>query len=156
MKRDIRYQGAIVKDDQVLLIRHREHETGRSYWLFPGGGIEPDETDAACVAREMREETGVEVIVERLLYEEQTPQSNYYQRRQTFLCTIVSGEPSPGYEPEIEAHENYGIVEVRWFDLRDIASWSDVLTTDAITYPQLLRLRAALGYTDASSARVDE
>jgi len=140
----------------VLLIRHREHETGRSYWLFPGGGIEPGETDEACVAREMREETNVEVVVERLLYEEQTPQSNIYLRRRTFLCTIASGEPVPGYEPEIEAQENYGIVEVRWFDLRDIVSWGDVLTTNAITYPQLLRLRAALGYADASSARADE
>jgi 8-oxo-dGTP pyrophosphatase MutT (NUDIX family) len=45
MSRIIRYQGAIIKDHLVLLLRHREHKTGRSYWLFPGGGIEEGETE---------------------------------------------------------------------------------------------------------------
>jgi 8-oxo-dGTP diphosphatase len=144
--RDIRYQGAIVKDECVLLIRHREHESGRSYWVFPGGGIEPGETDEACVQREMREETSLEVAVERLLFEERVQQPIYYLRRRTFLCSVVSGEPSPGYEPEIDAQENYGIVEVKWFDLRDPASWDELLTADSFTQPQLLRLRSALGY----------
>jgi mutator protein MutT len=149
--RDIRYQGAIVKDDQVLLIRHREHESGQSYWLFPGGGIEPGETDEACVVREMREETGVDVTVERLLFEEQVPQPIYYRRRRTFLCTSVSGEPSPGYEPEVEAQELYGIVEVKWFDLRNSAWWAELVQTNPSMQPQLLRLRDVLGYsrTDA-------
>jgi 8-oxo-dGTP diphosphatase len=154
--RDIRYQGAIVKDDCVLLIRHREHESGRSYWLFPGGGIEPGETDATCVAREMREETGVDVAVERLLFEEQVQQPIYYLRRRTFLCTIVSGEPSPGYEPEVEAQELYGIVEVKWFDLRNIAWWDELVQTNPSMQTQLLRLRTVLGYMEAPSARIDE
>lgn len=58
MTRIIRYQGAIIKDHHVLLLRHREHKTGRSYWLFPGGSIEENETEEQCVAREMFEETG--------------------------------------------------------------------------------------------------
>lgn len=53
--RHTRYQGAIIKDDQILLIKHTEHETGRSYWVIPGGGREPGETEMACVKREMWE-----------------------------------------------------------------------------------------------------
>lgn len=39
MNRISRYQGAIVHEYHLLLIRHQGH-TGRSYWLFPGGSIE--------------------------------------------------------------------------------------------------------------------
>jgi ADP-ribose pyrophosphatase YjhB (NUDIX family) len=55
--RHTRYQGAIIKDDKILLIKHTEHESGRSYWVIPGGGREADETEMACVRREMLEET---------------------------------------------------------------------------------------------------
>jgi 8-oxo-dGTP pyrophosphatase MutT (NUDIX family) len=44
MIRDIRYQAAIIHNRQILLIQHREHASGRSYWLLPGGGREADET----------------------------------------------------------------------------------------------------------------
>ncbi|MFB6143214.1 MAG: NUDIX hydrolase [Halorientalis sp.] len=50
---------AVVTDDagRVLLVR----EDGR--WLAPGGAVEPGETHAAALVREVREETGVEVAV---------------------------------------------------------------------------------------------
>jgi hypothetical protein len=39
MNRLIRYQGAIIQNDQILLILHREHVTDRAYWVLPGGGL---------------------------------------------------------------------------------------------------------------------
>jgi len=146
MTRAVRYQGAIVKDHHILLIRHREHDTGRSYWLLSGGGIEPGESDQQCVCREMLEETNLTVAVERLLVDEPTRPGSVYQRRRTYLCAIVSGEAKPGYEPEEEAQAEYGIVEVKWFDLRAPESWDDPVKTDEITYGPLLRLRDVLGY----------
>ena len=145
MPRDVRYQGALVRDHQLLLIRHRDHATGRSYWVLPGGGREDDETEEACVAREMSEEVRLAVAVERLLLEE-TELGGVYQRRRTYLCTAPTGQPAPGYEPEVEAAEVYGIVEVRWFDLRDLSTWDPLAVADPITYPQVMRIRAVLGY----------
>src|SRR3984893_18474961 len=51
--------GAVIKDDQGrrLLIK-RGHEPGAGLWSLPGGRIEPGETDAEGLVREMREETG--------------------------------------------------------------------------------------------------
>ena len=81
MRRVIRYQGAIVRNDHILLIQHTEHASGRSYWLIPGGGIEADETEEACVQREMHEETCLEVQVQRLLLDELAQPGGVYQRR---------------------------------------------------------------------------
>ena len=55
MARHTRYQGLIIKDHKVLLITHRQHSTGRSDWVIPGGGIEGSETEQECVIREMKE-----------------------------------------------------------------------------------------------------
>ncbi|MEZ4733881.1 MAG: NUDIX hydrolase [Caldilineaceae bacterium] len=71
--RHTRYQGAIIQDDKILLIRHTEHASGRSFWVIPGGGREAGESEMACVAREMREETNLVVQVERLLVEMAIP-----------------------------------------------------------------------------------
>lgn len=145
LPREIRYQGAIVKDDYILLIRYREYETDRTYWLFPGGGIEPGESAEDCVRREMYEETHLTVQVERLLADEAHELPEFYQRRHTYLCSVVAGEAKPGHEPELEIQPDYGIVEVGWFDLRDSTRWG-AARENPRTYGQLLRLQVILGY----------
>ncbi|MBA3948132.1 MAG: NUDIX hydrolase [Herpetosiphonaceae bacterium] len=148
MTRIIRYQGAIIRDHHILLIKHTEH-AGRSYWVIPGGGIEPDETEEECVQREMQEETCLHVQVQHLLLDEPGILGGVYQRRKTYLCHILHGEPQPGYEPEAEASSVYGITEVGWFDLQQPTTWNDQIVADSITYPQLQQIQAALGYVVA-------
>ena len=50
---------AIVIDPQgrVLLVRHTYIEG----WYLPGGGVDPGETLLACLARELAEETNIEI-----------------------------------------------------------------------------------------------
>jgi ADP-ribose pyrophosphatase YjhB (NUDIX family) len=146
MNRLIRYQGAIIQNDQILLIMNRVHSTGRAYWLIPGGGCEPGETEEACVQREMLEETFLEVKVERLLLDEPDVLNDVYQRQKTYLCKIIGGEAKPGYEPEIEAAQINAIVDVGWFDLRAPSSWDVRMRNDPITFPLVQRIRAVLGY----------
>jgi 8-oxo-dGTP pyrophosphatase MutT (NUDIX family) len=143
--RDTRYQAAIMRGREILLIRHQHHTGGRTYWLLPGGGREPGESEEECVLREMREETGLEVRIARLLCQhDSTWPDPIYLHYKTYLCTPVAGEASPGYEPEIEASSVYAIAEVRWFDLWDESNWDALLYTDEITLSNLNRVRAAL------------
>lgn len=60
--------GAVITDGtgRILLIK-RGHPPGEGLWSVPGGRVEPDETDAAAVVREVREETGLAVTVGELL-----------------------------------------------------------------------------------------
>jgi ADP-ribose pyrophosphatase YjhB (NUDIX family) len=60
--------GGVITDDggRILLIL-RGHEPGKGLWSIPGGRIEPGESDAEALVREMREETGLIVTCGRLL-----------------------------------------------------------------------------------------
>jgi 8-oxo-dGTP diphosphatase len=145
MVRTARYQGAIVQNDRILLIKHHHYDDGSEYWVIPGGGREPGETEEECIRREMKEETHLEVRVERLLLDVQLDPGNPY-RRKTYLCTPIAGNAGPGSEPEPDAAQLYAITEVAWFDLRDEATWDPLAVGDPITYPQLQHIRSALGY----------
>jgi 8-oxo-dGTP diphosphatase len=151
MKRTIRYQGAIVRDEHVLLLKVNDCASGETFWLIPGGGREEPESEEECVRREMLEETHLEVEVVHLLLDEAAPPGDMYQRMRTYLCRIVQGEALPGLEPEIDDSEHQTIRAVGWFDLRDPARWDALLLADRISYPQLERLRAALGYANTTA-----
>jgi DME family drug/metabolite transporter len=142
----VRYQGAIMQDSQVLLIRHWEHASGRNYWVIPGGGRLDGESEEDCVRREMKEETNLEVAVHRLLLDECFDSDYGAHHHKTYLCQPLSGQASPGYEPEPEAASQYAIVEVGWFDLRDEAAWGEKVVSDRFTYPLMCKLRGELGF----------
>lgn len=84
--------GAIVFDDagRLLLIK-RGHPPGEGLWSLPGGRVEPGETDAEAVVREVLEETGLVVVPGRL-----AGRVNRAGPAQTFdirdyLATVASG-----------------------------------------------------------------
>ena len=146
MRRTIRYQAAIVREDQLLLLRITDLPTGATFWLLPGGGREAGETEEACVRREVYEETFLRVSVERLLFDYPDIDGGAYDYLRTFLCRVVEGEAQPGYEPEVDTDEHRTIQEVRWFDLRDSGAWAPLLLADPFMLGQLGRLRTSLGY----------
>ena len=151
LRRDIRYQAAIVERHQVLLLKVVDRDSGESFWLLPGGGREAGESEEACVEREVREETHLEIAVERLLFEMPDIPEGTYERLRTYLCHVVDGEARPGIEPEVDSVDHTTIREVGWFDLRYPRSWDALVLRDPITLPLLCRLRAALGYSAAES-----
>ena len=53
----------ILQDQRVLLTLRQDFPV----WCLPGGGIEPGETAAEAAVREVREETGLEVRLTRMI-----------------------------------------------------------------------------------------
>lgn len=147
--RGTRVQGAIVRNHHILLIQNRAKITGRTYWLLPGGGIDGDETEEECVIREMKEETNLDVRVERLILDEPVHPAGLYERQKTYLCRPIAGVAKPGYEPEPEAAAEYSITAVQWLDLQDDRGWDESIRQDPFTFPQLERLREVLGYKES-------
>ena len=90
--------GAIILDalGRLLLVR-RGRPPGAGLWSLPGGRVEPGESDAAAVRREVLEETGLEVAVGGLAGEVDRPGpggSTYVIR--DYLATVAGGELAAG------------------------------------------------------------
>jgi 8-oxo-dGTP diphosphatase len=138
--RDTRLQAAIVRDGRLLLVQCTL--AGEPpFWVLPGGGREAGESDAEAVAREVREELGVVVEVGVALDDVPAdPPDGTYARWRTFGCRLRDGEPTAcGTDGAAE------LTAVRWLVLGESDDWDAALRSDPFLYPQLERIRAALG-----------
>lgn len=69
---DIVRRGAvavILREDRLLVIRRSQHVLAPGAYCFPGGGIEPGETEAEALVRELKEELGCTVRPIKRLWE---------------------------------------------------------------------------------------
>lgn len=87
--------GLVFRSGKLLITqRHADAHLG-GLWEFPGGKREPGETFEQCLARELREELGIEVVVGELF---ETITHAYPERTvllKFFLCQLPAGEPQP-------------------------------------------------------------
>jgi 8-oxo-dGTP diphosphatase len=58
----------ILRDSKILVCQRRRDDTHRLQWEFPGGKVEPGETPQQALARELREELGIEAAIGRELF----------------------------------------------------------------------------------------
>jgi putative hydrolase of the HAD superfamily len=138
--RHTRYQAVILRDDNAMLLVRCIFSDGRDWWMLPGGGRE-DETEEECIVREVREETGLDVRVERLLVDlPADPPDGTYIRWRSFLCRVLGGEAAPGGGEGSNAQ----LVETTWLPLFDECAWPDVIANDPFLLPQLHAFRAVL------------
>ncbi len=58
--------GAVVfdADNRLLLVR----QNNRPFWVLPGGTLEPGETIAECIIREIKEEAALDITLKQLLF----------------------------------------------------------------------------------------
>ncbi|WP_375476825.1 NUDIX hydrolase [uncultured Jatrophihabitans sp.] len=85
--------GGIVFDaDGRLLVIRRGREPGLGRWSVPGGRCRVGESAEDACLRELREETGLAVAVERLAgtVERDAPDGGLY-RIDDFFCRVVGG-----------------------------------------------------------------
>jgi 8-oxo-dGTP diphosphatase len=90
----IRLAGCVIRDDQDrFLLLHRNTAKHR-HWEIPGGTLDPGEDASATAVRELREEMGIEVALERELAEMQLSDNGRVMVSTWFLARITSGVPA--------------------------------------------------------------
>jgi ADP-ribose pyrophosphatase YjhB (NUDIX family) len=96
-KIDVR--GAVIRQDQVLLVRER----GDGGWTLPGGWADVGESPAAMVVREVKEESGYDVVPRKLaaLFDRNKhphPPIPSHVYKLFFLCDLSGGKATPSFE----------------------------------------------------------
>jgi len=91
----------VILSEQGVLLSVRSDLRG---WELPGGNVEPGEAEEAALRREILEETGLEVAVERFVGDYVRTGFAPHTAR-VYRCRPVRGEPTPSSETPL----------VRWF-----------------------------------------
>ncbi len=112
--------GVVIRDGRVLLVR-RAKPPLLGQWSIPGGAVEPGESLAAAVRRELQEETNLDVTVGELLEVvewmssgDPTPESDLASAnapvpRQHFVVLDYACTAAPG-----EARAGSDVSEIAW------------------------------------------
>ena len=105
--------GAILTDGERILLIRRGHEPEAGRWSLPGGRIEPGETDQQALVREVREETGLEVVPGPLVgaVDRPGPGGRVLVIRD-YAATVTGGTLAAGDDAD----------DARWFSMRELHS----------------------------------
>lgn len=112
---DIPCVGAICIDaEHRILLIQRGREPARGQWSLPGGRVEAGEDVLDAVVREVREETGLDVVVDREVgtVRRPAPSGGTYVIRD-FIVTPTVGELAAGDDA----------LDARWVPLADLGDW---------------------------------
>lgn len=107
---------------EILLIKALVPDTGVELWFTPGGGMEPNESDLACLAREVLEETGLADLPTAHLVWTRSEKflfmgDDYHQDERYYLVPVRRFEVA---NRALEAHEQETFLAARWWRLEEI------------------------------------
>ena len=102
-------------EDRTKILLQKEYRMACGEWVynFPGGLIDDDESMRDAAARELKEETGLELIsIDKWLYNAYTAVGISDERVNTVICT-ARGEIQPSDSPDEE-------IEAAWYTKEDV------------------------------------
>lgn len=106
-KHSVSVAGIVVRDDGRVLVIKRDDN---GHWEAPGGVLELDESFEAGVRREVLEETGLEVVVERLT-------GVYKNMTHGIVALVYRCKPSGG-----EPHRTDEARDICWMTKEEVQS----------------------------------
>ena len=119
----------LIQDDKVALIER--HRAGLDYFVFPGGGVDKDESPEQAAIRETMEELGIEVAIKQKVAEIQLGQKS---RQIYFLVEQTGGEFGSGvgeeYTDSDPDNPDEGIYIPIWMPIDELLSHKNIYPAD--------------------------
>ncbi len=92
-KRKVRVVAAMIdRDGRYLITQRRPGATLPLLWEFPGGKVEPGETDEQALARELKEEMDITVDVKEATVHVEHAYADYEVDFRVYRCLLKEGE----------------------------------------------------------------
>jgi 8-oxo-dGTP diphosphatase len=129
VERQVVVGAAIVRAGRVLAARRTAPASAAGRWEFPGGKVEPGETEADSLVREVEEELGLCIRVERWLVGAEPIGARYLLK--VAVAAIEAGEPAPTEHDAVRWLAAHELGEVDWLeaDRPFLTQLSQVLST---------------------------
>ena len=105
---------ALIRAHTVLAAQRGNQSQQAMLWEFPGGKVEPGETDAAALRRELREELNIDVEVLDTLGESLHHYPHATIRLVALHCRLISGEPTPIEHAALRWVDAHTLDTLRW------------------------------------------
>jgi 8-oxo-dGTP diphosphatase len=105
----------IVRDEEILLIDRQRN--GRSYYVIPGGGVEPGESLAQAAIREAQEELSLDIELGPLLYTRAWDDGRFQQMEYAFLVNSYDGQPILDDPEMLDKQTPDNIYSLQWLPL---------------------------------------
>lgn len=109
----------LVEDEKLLLAKQNIPTRTESVWMPPGGEVKTGESLEAALIRELKEETGLDVEVERLFYVHEFIEMPFHALEFYFVCIRTGGNMSVGMDPELGEEEQI-LQELKFIELSDL------------------------------------
>lgn len=115
----VRVGGLLLEEDKILLLKHNNIGPDQYLWSPPGGGAEFGSDLPSNLAREFKEETGLQVEVGPLLFVNEFMDDPIHAVELFFSVKRLSGEVSLGTDPEMKKGEQI-LSEWHFFSVDDL------------------------------------
>lgn len=102
--------------DKILLLRNK----GKDFWYLPGGGLEDNETIIECAEREVFEEVGVKIEIEKMLYTQELHDDERQYFEFFFASKPIAEESVDTAHLDTDADSE--IDEMCWFAKGDLSN----------------------------------
>ncbi|ADL50070.1 NUDIX domain-containing protein [Clostridium cellulovorans] len=116
------------ESERILLVKH-SYES-EEFWVIPGGGVEAGELTRDSGIREVKEETGLDVEIVRLLWTVEEISDKGMSYVNYFLGKIVGGKLALGGDPELSIDKQV-LSDIDFFSREEVKELP-------VVYPEVL------------------
>ena len=121
----------IILDDKDRMLLVKQQHEDKEIWMAPGGGIEEGENAAEAAVREVKEETGLDIALGRMLWHVEEVSERGQRFVNFFTARVAGGVLELGEDPEFDG-DHQVLREVRFMSRQEMAEIPHL-------YPESLR-----------------